>query len=236
MRIAIVEDQQDEIARLERYLERLRQEVSLSLETDAFQDPVQFLESYRLNYDLILLDIRMPGMTGMEVAQRIRQKDTGVEIVFITSLAQYAIDGYRVQALDYLLKPVTYFEFRRAMDRALKKAESNKEESILLQVDRQPKRVTVSDILYLESADHKLSVHLAGGDSMTCWCTLSALLEQLPQGQFSRINSGTAVNLQAVDGLRGDDVRLINGVTLPVSRRQKKLFCTELAAYFGGHS
>ena len=104
MQIAIVEDNVSEAEVLEKYLNRFAKESATEINCTRFSDGAEFLDGYRHNWDLILFDIEMPRMNGMETARKIRETDKDVVIIFVTQMAQYAIEGYSVNALDYILK------------------------------------------------------------------------------------------------------------------------------------
>ena len=107
-RIAIVEDE-DACARLlEDYIRRYGETAGDAFRTDRFPNGLEFIENYRPVYDVILMDIRMPLVDGMEAARRLRAQDEETALIFVTNMAQYAIKGYEVQALDFMLKPVQY--------------------------------------------------------------------------------------------------------------------------------
>lgn len=108
IRVAIVEDEEAVREQLLGYVQRYTRQYGTTFEVRTFSDGVEILEGYRPVYDLILLDVEMKHLDGMETAQRIRALDSDVMIVFITNMAQYAIKGYAVGALDYVLKPVPY--------------------------------------------------------------------------------------------------------------------------------
>lgn len=112
IRVAIVEDEAKIREQLMGYVQRYTRQYGTAFEVKTFADGLEILEDYRPAYDLILLDIEMKHMDGMETARRIRELDPEVMLVFITNMAQYAIKGYAVGALDYVLKPVPYFAFR----------------------------------------------------------------------------------------------------------------------------
>ena len=118
IRVAIVEDEEAVREQLLGYVQRYTRQYGTTFEVRTFSDGVEILEGYRPVYDLILLDVEMKHLDGMETAQRIRALDSDVMIVFITNMAQYAIKGYAVGALDYVLKPVPYFAFSQQLQKA----------------------------------------------------------------------------------------------------------------------
>lgn len=118
VRIAIAEDDPAYRATLEEYLDRYRRENGLEAEVTTFSDGLALTEGYRPVYDLLLLDIEMPNLDGMSAAEKIRSSDPEVVIIFITNMAQYAIKGYQVDALDYVLKPVSYAAFAFKLKKA----------------------------------------------------------------------------------------------------------------------
>ena len=107
LRIAIVEDDRNYIQQLQRYLQRYSQESEQAMDISVFTDGDEITEGYRPVYDIILMDVEMSFMNGMTAAQEIRKLDPEVVIIFITNMVQYAIQGYSVGALDYVLKPVS---------------------------------------------------------------------------------------------------------------------------------
>ena len=106
--IAIVEDEQEYAEQLQTFLEQYGDEHNLRFKVTVFGDGAEILEEYQPIYDLILLDIEMPQVNGMDAAERIRNQDQDVVMMFITNIASYAIRGYEVGALDYVMKPITY--------------------------------------------------------------------------------------------------------------------------------
>ena len=121
IRVAVVEDDAEVQGVLQEYIRRYTRQYGTEFEVSVFADGVDILEDYRAVYDVIFLDVEMKHLDGMTTAERIRQMDADVILIFITNMAQYAIRGYSVGALDYVLKPVPYFAFSEQ----LKKAEKN---------------------------------------------------------------------------------------------------------------
>ena len=117
--VAIVEDEQIHQDTLKNYLQRYESENGVSFHIDVFANPILLLENYKPVYDLIFMDIQMPDINGMDTARRLRAMDQNVLLIFVTSLAQYAIEGYEVAAVDYILKPVQYFSFAMRLTRAI---------------------------------------------------------------------------------------------------------------------
>lgn len=111
LRIAIVEDEDSYISVLKGFLERYKEESGEQMEITVYHDGDEIAAFYKAQFDIILMDIEMKFIDGMTAAEEIRQKDTTVSIIFITNAPQYAIRGYEVGALDYILKPVSYFTF-----------------------------------------------------------------------------------------------------------------------------
>lgn len=109
--IAIVEDEKVFAGQLQEFLKKYQKEQDTAFKISVFRDGAEILEHYEPLYDVILLDIEMPRVNGMEAAAKIRQMDGDVVLVFITNMASYAIHGYEVGALDFVMKPITYYPF-----------------------------------------------------------------------------------------------------------------------------
>lgn len=117
IRIALVEDEAEVRAQLQGYVQRHTRQYGTEFAVTEFADGMELLDDYRPVYDILFLDVEMKHLDGMETARRVRELDKDVIIVFITNMAQYAIGGYAVGALDYVLKPVPYLRFRSSCAR-----------------------------------------------------------------------------------------------------------------------
>ena len=132
IRIAIVEDDRHDREALKKCLNRYEKENQVKFSVTEFQDGEDIVTDYTASYDLIILDIEMAFLNGMKAAEKIRELDTNVIIIFITNMPQYAIQGYKVNALDYILKPISYFSFSESMVRALAKIKTPEKEYITI--------------------------------------------------------------------------------------------------------
>lgn len=198
-----------------------------------FQDGADVISEYRPDWDVLFLDIQMPGVDGMTAARCIREVDSEVIIVFVTSSPHYAVSGYEVDALSYLLKPVGYASFEQEMRRVLVRLQQRARRELLFRsTDGELHRVAVADVLYIESVKHRVEVHTLDGD-FSVVLTLKAIEVDLDGEGFMRCHSGLLVNLRHVTGTEGNDCRVRGGTRLPISRPRKKEFLSALAAHIG---
>ena len=152
-KIAVVEDNDAMRAQLCGFIAQYAQESGHQLDVTAFSDGAQLVEPYRPGFDIIFLDIEMPKLGGMPTAERIRRQDPDVVLVFVTNMAQYAIRGYEVDALDFVLKPVSYYQFSTKLERALQRIQRRRGGQVALQVSGGVQLLDTDDILYLETRD-----------------------------------------------------------------------------------
>lgn len=229
VRIAIVEDETIYAQQLEQHLERYAAEHDLPVRTTRFEDGLTIIEDYRPEWDIIFLDIRMAHMDGMEAARRIREQDGSVILIFITSMAQYAIQGYEVDAQDFILKPVSYPQLSLRLDKAVRLLRRDAQKYLVLPFDGRKEKVAASDVLYIEVQNHNVRV-VTGKRVYSLRGTLQELEEQLADCYFSRCNHCYLVNLQNVTSLLKDSV-LVGEHELTVSRPKKKQFMQDLSDY-----
>lgn len=230
-RIAVVEDEETYAEELKSYLEKLAKEKNLSFEICCFKNAVLFLENYTANYHLIFMDIRMPYLNGMDAAQHLRELDPDVLLIFVTSLAQYAVKGYSVSAFDYIVKPLTYPDFALKMARALRKLSSIQTgPEIVVPALNGKARVSVDEIRYIETQDHHLVYHMEGDKTLRQNATLTSAQEKLEPYHFARCNSCYLVNLKYVQRIKGYTV-LVDGVVLQISQPRKKEFLRRFLEY-----
>ena len=193
--------------------------------------------------DIIFLDIQMPDLTGIELARVIEKSGTpGPRIIFTTAFNQYALDGFRVDALDYLLKPFNYEEFLRAASKAkayvelLQKASAaniveTKDEYLFLKVEYQLVRIAYEDILYMEGLKDYVKVHLKSDTKPVLSLTsLKALEEKLPTARFMRVHRSFIVNLDKIGAVTRNTIQ-IGSITIPVSDQYKEVFSQFLSKW-----
>ena len=145
------------------YIKQYEQERDTAFEATPFEKADDFLAVYNGDYDIILMDIEMPGTNGMDAAEQIRKKDAQVVIMFITNMAHYAIKGYEVGALDFVLKPIQYLNFANKMDRAMQLVENRGSRPVMIQTGTGVKKIDSRDIFYVEIQNHVLRYHTKQG-------------------------------------------------------------------------
>jgi DNA-binding LytR/AlgR family response regulator len=185
--------------------------------------------------DLIFMDIDLPGINGMEAAQLLREENASTPLIFVTNLAQYAVRGYQVDALDFMVKPVSYGDFAMRMERALRVMEKNAAHTMVLPTANGTRIVNVNDITHVELVKHDLLYHVVGFDQpLRRRGSISGAREELPQGLFITVSQGCFANMAHVTAVLGDSIRLDDGTQLFFSRSRKKPSLETLARYFGG--
>lgn len=232
IKIAIVEDEDSTVQEIQRYLERYAEEKGVSFQVTRFADGEDIVIGYKPNFDIIFMDIEMQFMDGMTAARNIREKDSEVVIVFVTNMAQYAIKGYQVDALDYVVKPVNYFGFSRRLDRAVRSISQRCKFFITVPIrggDLQ--KIEVGTICYVESQGRDLFYHTES-DVIQSYGTLKCIEETLTPYHFFRCNKGYLINMEHVSGIR-DGCVVVGGDQLLISRPRKAVFMEELAKYIG---
>lgn len=232
-KIAIVEDEKECQRILVEYLNQYEREHNQSIIPRVFNDGIDIIDDYSADYDIIFLDIRMKHKDGMETARSIREVDTDVMIIFITSLAQYAIEGYKVDATDFILKPVKYKQLELTLDKAFSSINKWKKEKQLLVSDGALKRkVSTDDVYYVEVINHDLIFHTKQGDMTQKNTTMRSMEGELRPYNFARGNNAFLINLKYVEMVKGDEV-FVQGTSLFLSRSRKKEFLMALADYVG---
>ena len=232
MNVAVLDDTPEDVLLLAGYLDRFQAEYGTLMQVRTFHASVDFLEEYQGEYDIIFLDIEMPGSDGLTVAHEIRSRDRTVAIIFVTNMAQYAIRGYEVNAIDFMVKPVGYFNFAQKLEKAIRFHQTRGRRNILLQGEDGVVRLTAAELWYVEKDKDDLIYHTAVGDFQKRG-TMKALKESLQGLPFAECTAGCLVNLDRVQRIWKESV-FLPGVELPLSRRMKKAFTQRYIEYIGG--
>lgn len=234
--IALVEDDEACALETQTYIENFGKESGLELRVTRFSSGVRFLDGYSPIYDIVFMDIEMPEMNGMDTARKLREIDPVVVLIFVTNMAQYAIKGYEVNAIDYMVKPVGYFNFKLKLQKAIKYAGLQTGVNISVQQSGGSARIKSSDVRYVEVVDHKLIFHTDVRD-YEMRGSLSVIEEQLCDSGFARCNHCYLINMRYITGINGSFVKLSSGENLQISRPKRKAFLDKLAGYsIGGRS
>lgn len=231
VRIAIVEDEVQSAKQLREYVDRFSQQSGEAFDVTEYADGDELVEGFHAQFDIILMDVEMPFLDGMTAAELIRKNDPQVVIIFITNMAQYAIRGYAVDALDYVLKPVSYFAFSQRLERAITRLKSRVRKYIAVPVKGGVRKLDTSEIYYVESRDHDLTFHTRSG-SFHASVTMRQAEEQLAGAHFFRGNNSYLINLEHVDGIQ-DGCAVVRGELLKLSRPRKNAFLEALSDYMG---
>ncbi len=229
IRVALVEDDEEYRKELISFLKRYEEESGQRFRISVFTDGDEITDGYRADYDLILMDIAMRFMDGMTAAEKIRERDQEVVIIFITNSPQYVMRGYEVDAMDYVLKPVNYFAFSQRIDRAITRMERRRRRFLSVPIKGGVMKLDVSQILYVEVRDHDLLYHTQR-ESILTRGTLAEAEELLGTTRFFRCSKCYLVNLEYVDGVQNNDI-LLDGERMPVSRARKKALMDALNDY-----
>ena len=195
--VAIVEDTLKDAETLKDYTRRAVEMVNETCEITVFNNAVDFLDGYRGNFDIVFMDIELPDINGMDAAKKLRLLDESVVLIFVTNMAQFAVGGYAVDAMDFMVKPVSYENVCIKISRAIKKIESKREEKLVLPGKSGVTVIMIPQIRYVEIMNHRLTFFTTQGD-VAAVGSLSKIEEKLLRFNFSRCNNYSLVNLNFV--------------------------------------
>ncbi len=168
---------------------------------------------------LLLLDIHMPGLSGINLVKSLHNPPL---VVFITAYPEYAVEGFELDAVDYLLKPVSYERFLKAVNRVVEKLKNDRQpetsgDHILVKADKKMFRIDLSDIFYIEAQGDYIKIHTTARTLMV-YDTLSGFEEKLPPDRFLRIHKSYIVSLSKIEYIEGNQIK-IKEILLPVSQK-----------------
>lgn len=218
MRIAICDD--ESIYRQQTYNAIESISKSLDVVIDTFDNGKELIHRFKtLNYDLVMLDIEMPEIDGISLARKLRELSEDVYIVFLTSHIEYALEGYEVNALRYLTKPVNNQKLKEILEYIIQK--QSKEDVLWIKTDEAEEKIRLSDILYLEAQNQNIVINTKEKLYTTRY-NLGDFETELKSKGFVRIHRGYIVSLNKILKLGKNCVCLENDINLPVSRSKEK--------------
>ena len=230
--IAIVEDNRKTREKISAFLQKYAKENNNEFTIHTFEDGEDIVRNYHPIYDVILMDIQMKKMDGMTAAEKIRKKDSEVILVFITNMMQYAVRGYAVKAVDYILKPFNYFTFSEHMKRVDLYLKQKEKSNLVLSTNGGMVKINIKEIYYLESLGHYIHIHTTK-EEITVLDTMKNMEQILGYNGFFRCNNSYLVNLMYVEKV-DKYIAVVGGDEVQISRPKKKVFMDALANYLGG--
>lgn len=231
--IAIIEDDKKAAEELQSILERFGQEEKEKFEITAFDSAVPFLTTYTKQFQLIFMDIDLPKLNGMDAVRKLREVDKDCMVIFVTSLAQYALKGYEVNAFDFILKPVNYYDFRLKMLRVMENLHEKYAQDKRIFINNRYVKTTLcaSEILYVEVVKHSLLFHTVDKKVYTENKPMKWIQEELKGYPFALCNQCYLVNLKYVSQVENYNVYL-GDISLLISHPRKKGFLSALNDYY----
>lgn len=234
MKIAIVEDEDTYANMLSEYIDKYAAEKGMNISASRFSDAESFLKNYQHLYDIVFMDIELGEMDGMEAAHKLREFDSTVIIIFITNLARFASQGYEVNALDFVIKPVNYFDFSMKMNKAVALAMANQDLDITVSSTSGFVRVPSCRLIYVEVMSHTIK-YVLNDEVLETRDTLKNVEAKLEKFGFLKCNSCYLVNPKFITKVKGYDLE-IAGHILKISQSRKKEFMKELTDYLSGET
>ena len=232
-RTLVVEDEAQEARHLTDLLARYGKQHGVEFKVTWHSSAMEML-SDKGHYDLCLLDIEMPGINGMEAAELLRSQHRVTSIIFVTDLAQYAVRGYEVDALGFLVKPATFAGLAMNLNRAMREVAQGTNRTLAVPTDDGFRSVPLSQVTHIEVRNHDLIYHTVGGDDLRTRGSLAQVERELADAPMVRVSRYCLANMALITSVLGDEVTVAGGAALHITRGHKKEIELALARYLGG--
>ena len=232
--VAVVEDNPEWTKTLHEFFGVFAKNEGVDFSVKSFSSGEEFLQNYKAEeFEMVLMDIDLPILNGMQTAKRLRELDKEVALIFVTNLAQYAVEGYEVDAFDFIVKPFTYYQFSIKIHRLLTRLETKRDVKFWIKVvGGERKEINSANLKYVEVIKHNVIYHTTEGN-FTALGTMLNAAEQLKGAAFELCNRCYLVNLKYVTGIRQYDV-IVGGETLQMSHLKRNSFLEALNKYIAG--
>ena len=233
-KVALVDDEAVCTETITEYLNKYREENGTEFYIRSYSNALDFLNDFtkKPDFDLIFLDIEMPNFSGLELAKEIRTLDETVGIIFITNMGQLAIKGYEVSALDFIVKPVKYFNFSLKLNKAISRLTRKFDKEVVIDMPNGKTKLLAGKISYVEVDKHYLIYHY-GDQLLRTRGTIKNVEEELWAYGFLRCNNYTIINYRYIASYKGSTVILNDGTEVLISRPRKAAFLEKLGSYLG---
>ena len=230
--IAICDDEKDFVQHLAGLVEHYSKDTGEQIKITPFYDGMNLIENYDPSIDLIFLDIQMRLLDGLHTAERLRQKDENVGLIFLTPLTQYGLEGYKYQATNYIIKPLKYARLKAELDRFLARRKRDDSPSLVIANDSGKYKIPLKSICFVETFNRNLTFHTEQ-ENIISYKSMKEMERELSGKGFVRCHTSYLVNLFYIKGVKKLDIELITGDHIPVSQPKRKEFMEKLTDYWG---
>ncbi len=225
--IAICDSNSDCRYQLQEACSYVYRELHLPASIQTYTSGEELLDALTPSVDILLIDVNLTGMNGLDVARQIREKNTSLILIFVTDRIEAAAESYAVHAQDFICKPASQERITRALTQAIQNLEHNRSEHITFQSPGQWVRLPMQSILYIESARNKAIIHTVLS-RYELYITMREVEEKLDPNRFCRCHSSYVINLEDVVQVNGLTVMLIDGTYINISKHRRKSFMEKL--------
>ncbi len=231
-RILLCDDETATLEQLCTYLEKMAAQNHWSIEVQTCSSGSDLLQMPLDQVNLLILDIGMEGLSGMEAAHLLRKQGHDVCIIFLTSMVQYALEGYDVQAFAFLPKPVDYDRFAAKVSEALEAVRRRRGVMLTLKNGMSIDHIPSREILYADVQDHSVRIVLPK-ECRTYYTRLQIIEQQLSGQGFFRCHKSFLVNFYHIRAIRQDELLMCNGDSVPLSRHRRQEFLDSFSKFVG---
>jgi len=224
LNLAICDDRPEQISHIKKLTNEYSLHRSMELSIFAFDNAFLFLDSLSgtPGYDILLLDIFIPGILGTDIAKEVRRRKDNTQIIFITTSHDFAIEAFSLQAVHYLVKPITQEMFEEAMDRAVSRLDPRTETITVRTRNGSIRTIRADSILFVESANHSQTIYPTDGVPFETRESISKLLTALAAlcpGQFVSPYKGYIVNFKHIGAIENERIVMRSGQAIPIVHR-----------------
>lgn len=232
LQVAMCDDNQMVHEKLTQYFHEFSISSGIEIKLYEYMSGEELLNSNYHIFDLVILDIQMDGMNGLEVARKIRETESDMTIIFFTNYIQYALEGYEVQAYRFLLKPLSYEQFSSVVGVALIEYANRKQNKLIVNNRDKNTYVLIDDILYVETDRRHIVIHTINGENESTM-SMKEIENKLKNYLFFRCHTSYLVSLRKIKSIGLQDIELQDGTKIPLSKHRRKDLKEEIAIFWG---
>lgn len=235
--IVILEDQEADSERLRSFLRRYGEVHGTAFAASVYRDGTELLDGYDGGFDILFMDIELPRMNGMQTAEGVRRMNESIPIIFTTNMAQYAVKGYEVDALGFMVKPISYIQFENYLTKALARSRRNEQiranSTIMLGSGSSFRQISMDEIVCVIKDRNYLIYRLTSGEEIRERGAMKDVLNRFENTTIKQCATGCLVNLRHVRKKERNEVYL-PGAVFSVTMPFRKSFTEELMNYMRG--